>query len=134
MKPQFIGEPDVHWLPDGKLKLDRPLLYISLSGRIFEVPAGFITDLASVPRFLPGLVQALFRGPLQTASAAILHDWLYEQGRVPRSEADALFWEALRAEGERPVGAWVMWAGVRLGGWFRWRQARSAVQEPPRAA
>lgn len=119
--PSFLGFPDVHWLPDGRLELDAPLVYRSESGESFVVPAGFRTDLASVPRGVPGLVRLLFRGPLQTAHAAILHDWLYSRGEVSRFEADRLFWEALRATGESRVGAWLMWAGVRGFGWMAYR-------------
>lgn len=121
MTPRFCTSPDVHWLADGRLELDAPLVYIDASGKEWQVPKGFTTDLASVPRVVPGIVRLLFRGPLQTAHAAILHDWLYNARKVSRREADALFWEALRATGESAVGAWLMWAGVRAGGWWRWR-------------
>ncbi len=119
--PRFISSPDVHWLEDGSLELDAPLLYVDAAGRLWVVPKGFRTDLASVPRAVPGVLRLFFRGPLQTAWAAILHDWLYRMKEVARRIADAMFYEALRATGESTVGAWMMWLGVRSGGWWAWR-------------
>lgn len=106
------------------LCLDAPLRYRARDGRVFEVPTGFLSDGASVPRLIPGLVRLAFGGFIDTLSAAILHDWLYQTGRVPRGDADALFWEALREDGEGAAGAWTMWAGVRLGGWWPWWKSR----------
>lgn len=79
--------------------------------RILIVPAGFETDLASVPR-LPG-AYLLFAG--RARRSAILHDWLYDQ-RHPRAWADAVFRAAMAAENVAPLTRWAMWAGVRLGG------------------
>jgi hypothetical protein len=121
-RQKFITSPDVHWRMDGRLELDAPLIYVDSKGQVWDVPAGFATDLASVPRLVPGIVRVFFRGELQTAHAAILHDALYHFQDVSRSEADALFYEALRATGETRVGAWLMWAGVRLGGWLPWKR------------
>lgn len=119
-RPRFVGTPQVHWLPDGRLQLDAPLYYISRDGREFRIPAGFDTDLASVPRLVPGVVRVFFRGELKTAWAAILHDRLYQTREVTRMQADALFFEALRFTGETRFGAWCMWLGVRAGGWYAW--------------
>ena len=52
-------------------------------------------------------------------AAATLHDWLYTTGQLPRRAADRLFRLALIDSGVAPWRAWIMWAGVRLGG--RWR-------------
>ena len=121
----FVNLPDVHWLPDGRLQLNSPLTYRSYYIDVIEIPAGFITDLASVPPLVPGVVRALFRGPLETATAAILHDYLYATGVVSRRKADALFYEALIATGETRTGAYLMWLGVRVGGWSSWRKHRA---------
>lgn len=121
----FNALPDVRWLANGRLELQNVITYQAADGRRFVIPAGFITDLASVPRGLPGVFRLLFRSELHTALAALLHDRLYYTAEVSRSEADALFYEALRATHETRVGAWAMWAGVRAGGWFAWRKHRS---------
>lgn len=128
VRPCFDSSLDVVWLDDGRLQLEEALTYYAADGRAFTIPAGFRTDLASVPRILPGLFRLLFRSELHTARAAVLHDFLYASGAVTRREADALFYEALRATHEGTVGAWAMWLGVRAGGWFAWRGHRRAAK------
>ena len=87
------------------------------------VPAGRLTDLASVPR-LP----LVFWLVGDTAHApAVLHDEAYRLRRWSRAEADALFLEAMETDGSAvgipPVTGWrrrLLWAGVRLGGASHW--------------
>lgn len=92
------------------------VLLSPLSFGEYTVPAGFTTDLASIPRTVRPLVDR--NGSSRAAS--VLHDWLYATRPVSRKEADALFLEALEASG---VG-WVryaMYCGVRAGGWVFWK-------------
>lgn len=80
------------------------------------VPAGFVTDFASVPR-LP--LAFLLTG--DTAHmAAVVHDFLYSIKIFPRETADAVFYEAMRATGVPAWRAYLMWLGVRVGGQIRW--------------
>jgi len=83
------------------------------------VPAGFVTDYASVPR-LP-LTYTLF-GPYGHA-AAVIHDYLYATGLYPREVADRVFHRALRASGIARWRAGLMYAGVRVGGAGRYTSA-----------
>lgn len=53
-------------------------------------------------------------------AAATLHDWLYRTGQLPRQECDRLFRLALIDSGVAPWRAWIFWAGVRLGGHWRY--------------
>jgi len=77
-----------------------PLAYYSaLLADVVLVPAGFVTDYASVPR--APLTYWLFGGVGD--EAAVVHDYLYETGAVPREKADAVYGEALAAGG---VPAW----------------------------
>lgn len=94
-----------------------PLIYSSdVARRVFIVPEGFETDLASVPR-LP--LMFLLTGDTAHA-AAVLHDFLYSSREVDRASADAVFREAAINSGEPAWRTWLMWAGVRLGGWSAW--------------
>lgn len=82
----------------------------------FEVPAGFETDFASIKGFHNIVlypIYALFKGYGNYGST--VHDYLYRKKIVSRKEADAIFYEALRAEGVARWRAWLMWAGVRIG-------------------
>lgn len=120
--------PDVRWVDAGDptVQLDGPLIYRDDEGTEWHVRSGFQTDFASVPRWIPGLFRLAFRGALETAHAAILHDWLYYTAAAgTRARSDALFYEALRATGESWLGANALWAGVRAGGWFGWRRRRA---------
>lgn len=115
--------------PGSKLKIVlSPFAYSSdVLDRIVTVPAGFETDLASVPR-LP-VAYLLFGDASQ--EAAVIHDFLYSGGLVTRAQADEVFAEAMKAEG---VAAWrrgPMWLAVRLAGWLHYgadkRQAQKAA-------
>lgn len=122
----FRNRPDTHWDEEDRLVLDAPLVYVDERGQTWVIPAGFKTDLASIPAWVPGLVRVFFGSALQNADAAILHDWLYATGTLSRSEADALFREALAHSGEHWFGRELLWAGVRVGGWVAWRAHRRA--------
>lgn len=94
-------------------RLVHPLVYRSdLAGTTFVVPAGFITDFASVPR-IP-LAYMLTGG--YASRAAVIHDWLYATKETDRETADAVLREASEVQG---VPAWrreLMYRAVRLGG------------------
>lgn len=53
-----------------------------------DVPAGFVTDLASVPRYLWSWLPN--DGPY--LHAVIIHDWLYWDQARARDEADNILW------------------------------------------
>lgn len=75
------------------------------------VPAGFETDLASVPR-LP-FTYALFGG--RARRSAILHDFLYET-QAGKDYADEVFLAAMKAEEVGLVTRRVMYWAVRAFG------------------
>jgi hypothetical protein len=124
---QFITDLDARKLARdasadkrGTRRLLAPLVYASdLLARHVTVPAGFITDYASVPR-IP--VAYLLTGGC-AERAAVVHDWLYTTHEVDRATADNVFHEAIIAEGEPAWRAWLMWAGVRIGGGAPWEAA-----------
>lgn len=114
--------------------LQRALEYRTGDGdgdELIVVPPGFVTDLASVPRF----VWSFYPPDGPWAKAAIIHDYLYftrgtgewrdEVGITrdrpySRKEADDILREAMA---DRQVGRWeqfVIWASVRLGGGGGW--------------
>lgn len=105
---------------DGQWIVDEPLVYESDVARaLVTVPAGFQTDLASVPR-LP--IVYWLTGATSNA-AAVVHDYLYSTRLVPREVADAVLREASAVTG---VPAWrrgMMWAAVRLFGGRYWRES-----------
>ena len=85
--------------------------------RTITVPAGFVTDFASIQVLHNAFLFVLFALVSGYGNyASTVHDWLYFGGQVSRKEADAVLYRALRAEGVARWRAWLMWAGVRLGG------------------
>lgn len=104
---------------DGQWILVKPLVYRSdVAAMTFVVPAGFQTDLASVPR-LP--VIFLLTGDTSNEAAA-LHDFLYSAPHpVDRRMADAVLREASAVTDVPAWRRWLMWVGVRAFGWSHWK-------------
>ena len=125
--------------------LQRELIYVAGAARreTITIPAGFVTDLASIPR----LVWSFYPPDGPWVKAAVVHDFLYytqgdgewygrkgvsRERPYSRAESDDILREAMA---DRGVGAWaqfVIWAAVRLGGAIGW--ARKHAHERPHPA
>lgn len=93
-------EPFTFWLGPDK------------SGWAIEVPVGFETDFASVPRaFWP-----VFPPTGRYSKAAVVHDWLYRHPVVSRAIADAVFLHAMALLRVPRWRRWTMYLAVRLFG------------------
>ena len=110
------------------------------SGECIHVPAGFITDMASVPRIFWNIYPpfGLY------GKAAILHDYLYSVcGRTPsekdkngltfyliytRAECDAIFKEAMGVLNCSWHCRGNIYTGVRLGGWITWANYKKKLE------
>ena len=124
----FIGDIECR-LVDGKSysgrglwELTAPLIYHSDSQYplVVEVPKGFQTDFASVPR-----VPFAYWLCGDTASeAACIHDWLYSTesnhngvpGTVDRSDSDKILLEAAGDTGVPTWRCYMLYWGVRMFG------------------
>lgn len=82
-----------------------------------EIPAGFVSDLDSVPR-IP-FFHTIFKG--RTVEAALLHDYLRGTG-TDWALADKIFLQAMVAEGVRKRYRLPIYWAVRLFG--RWHRPR----------
>ena len=119
--PEFLTELDVVCVSDGCWKLDAPLEYRSDIAGFISVPAGFMTDFASVPR-VP-VFFTLFGD--RAHREAVLHDYMYSLGSLPsveRRTADEVFLEAMAERGKGFFTRYAMYYGVRLAGWTAWRK------------
>lgn len=92
----------------------------------YIVPAGFITDFASIPR----LFWTVVGHPAgKYAQAAVLHDYLYRTNSVSRAKADSLFREAMIVLGVPFYQRWVLWAGVRVGGFIAYNRTDTGARD-----
>lgn len=83
-------------------------------GYRITVPAGFVSDLASIPRLFRALIEV--NGPHRKAAA--LHDWLYYQAPLlARGYCDWEFDHAMACCDVSWLTSKTMYAGVRAGGW-----------------
>ena len=115
-----VGQPvlpgdDRFWI------LGDPLVVQVDGGERIEVPVGFTTDGASVP----GWAQTLtgwepWADPQRWAG--VVHDWLYSQPGVSKSNADDVFRAVLASEGASSWKRKLMYAAaVVAGGWRAYR-------------
>lgn len=89
------------------------------SDEVIRIPAGTVTDLASVPRIL----WAIFPPHGRYAKAAIVHDYLYAEAIGSKAYADRVFLEAMEVLGVPLVRRKLMFWAVH---WF----GRGAYPKP----
>lgn len=94
--------------------------------RFCDVPAGFVTDGASIPR----LFWRVLGHPLDplTIGPSINHDHAYRTGCIPRDAADARFRAQLLANGVGTAKSSLFYFGVRALGWMFYRRRRASSQ------
>ena len=104
----------VEFLRDGRIRL------LQSFG---EVPRGFETDGASVPRFF----WRIFGHPFSArhVRGGVRHDWRYKCGIMPRKTADAAYRRDLIADGMPRVLAWLEYFAVRLCGRSRYNNQKN---------
>ena len=96
--------------------------WVSLSiGDMLLIPQGFETDFASVPRFfwrvLPPWDKHL--------RAALLHDFLYQDGRFSQAVCDEYFNDAMVSLGIAPWKRWLLYRAVKYFGGIAYRKHRA---------
>ncbi len=94
------------------------------SGNTIDVPLGFMTDFASIPRIFRFLVSKWGKH----GNAAVLHDYCYWAQDRSREESDRIFREAMEVSKTKGWRVFLIYWAVRLGGSFAWsnNQARKA--------
>lgn len=101
-------------------KLNEEVRYIGETDE-FMVPAGYVTDFATIPRIAVWLIPRFGA----YTPAAILHDFILTEcvasGRVSAVDADGIFLRALRELKVPPYRRALMWTGVRWGSLFSGR-------------
>jgi len=89
------------------------------------IPAGFISDGASIPRALWCLLD-----PPVTASTlvpSIIHDYLYRYQICTREAADSMYDDLLRKNGYSAIKRWLVYKGLRWFGNKAWDEHSRAL-------
>lgn len=109
-------------------KTEQVLCYHTKNEQTITVPAGFLTDGASIPHIFWSIIGSPFG---RYCNAAIIHDYLYFLVDRTRQEADNIFYEAMTL---LKVPFWrrkLMWLAVRIGAGWIWteRKKRKNIME-----
>ena len=124
---QPIESPDFVFVKRGPLtailRTDMPY-QIGDTPDSIVVPAGFVTDFASIPRALWSRISPVDDYKL----AAVIHDYLYWYQPCERGEADNLLAIAMEEEGVAFSDRAAVYAGVRAGGAQAWK-SNSALRD-----
>jgi hypothetical protein len=115
------------FLPDGIRVVLLEDFVFEYKGATYTIPLGFISDFATVPDALWGIL-----GPRGRYSvAAVCHDYFYWSGVVDKATADDALFDLSQSFGASWVNREELYEGVRLGGqaaWNHYRQLDDAIK------
>jgi Protein of unknown function (DUF1353) len=150
MKPGFLTLISVTPLSDGvNWRLEHDLVYKDSDGKILTVPAGFITDFASIPPlariagyiltatiplayfypvfYIPvavavgvALISDSLNGDDLLDAPATVHDYGYRVLRGNKIQWDGVFYRAMGATNRPMWKRLLLWGNVAAFGWTAW--------------
>ena len=91
-------------------------------GTTIRIPAGFVSDGASIPRIFWFIVGSPLTGKYR--AGAILHDFLYYSALYPRKRSDEIFLEAMTVLNVNKVKRTIIFWAVRIGAEWSWNKHR----------
>jgi hypothetical protein len=94
-----------------KFRVLEDIVFETSAGERIVVPLGFVSDLASLPLWLP-----LWMMTTTIQPGAIVHDFLCVNKDRPRRERDWVFWDAMTTLQAFYLLRIVYWASVRIYG------------------
>lgn len=104
-------------LSNGKdWRVASPIHYTTDAGILIEVPVGFITDFASVPRIVRPWISEWGKHGI----GSIIHDYLYTSKEMSRYDADTVFREIMNKHEVSYVKINLIYLAIRLFGGSRW--------------
>jgi hypothetical protein len=115
--------PDIHCrslytdkLKPWRFELLKDVVVTLSNGQAITIPKGYVTDFATVPRLLRGIVWGAGNHNLAT----LIHDYLYDNQTGTRLAADRemLYW--LKKAGCSRAKRYAMYGAVRIGGRSWW--------------
>ena len=96
------------------------------SNDVIDVPIGFYTDFASIPRLLWTLLPRWGK----YGNAAVIHDYLYWDQSRTRKESDEILLEGMVVLGVGYIKRYAIYWAVRLAGWWAWWRNQSHKRNP----
>lgn len=111
--------------------LMQPLVYESpLLNRVVTIPTGFSSDFLSIPSWFWNILAPVG----EYDEGAFLHDFCYQFagasfGGVTRKQADDALLEAMGCAFNPRWQRYVIWAGLRVFGWWVWDHYRAREAE-----
>jgi Protein of unknown function (DUF1353) len=112
------------------MKLLNSFGFVDPRGVSWDVPAGYVTNGASVPWGLWNIVGGPFDGPYR--DAAVLHDYYTDFKVRTWEDTHRMYYEASIARGVSESRAGVMYAGLLVGA-DRWDPPKSGAVVPKKA-
>ena len=106
---KFLGPLIVEHLDSDGWRLWHEFKCEAADGKVIYVPAGYETDMLSIPRALWSIIPPTGRG----GKAAVVHDWLLTDTDLSRADCADYFREALTSLGVSDMESGLMFAGVR---------------------
>lgn len=134
MPAHFVGNAKFEHLPSGAaMRLIEPFAFVDPKGEEWPVPAGAVTDGASIPGWLKGFIGGSFDGPYRIA--AVIHDWYCDVRTRGAAETHRAFFDAMLCAEVELNRARLMYFAVRERG-PRWNlqailNTRLATGAPP---
>jgi len=125
---KFTSELNVTPLGNNKWKVNDEFEYhvgCYPSNEIINVPIGFITDFASIPRILWTIIDPVGKH----GKAAVIHDYCYATACYSRKRSDEIFLEAMEVLKVEEWKRKVMFYSVSYFGWFAWNKHRKREQK-----
>lgn len=121
---QFFSGMSGDGQPIELIMLIQPFGYTDSKGIDWDVPAGYLSNGASIPASLWAILGGPFSGPYR--DAAVIHDYYCETQDRPWKDVHEMFLEAAVSRGTDVSLAKTMYAGILFGG-PRWGDQQSRV-------
>lgn len=126
MTPRFLSKVIVSAIDGTEYwMLEAPLVFYSkVLNETIWIPAGFVYDGHSIPRWLKlvPILSFFLKDKIAFPGSAALHDFGYRYKLWPRKAVDRLYLEALKAEKAGRLRRVARYLGVRVGGWWAYRK------------
>ena len=101
--------------------------YFYCGGRKQKIPAGFLSDGASIPRIFWRILDPPITAG--TLIASLKHDFVYQTACTSRKKADRMFWKDMKRAGYPRWKAFLHYSAVRIFGWIPWKKWRTLHAE-----